>query len=544
MNLTTPFYIGFANIANEILMHLAQWQYWWWFWFSFVWILYYLYMIKLLRKRKIKFKPKIATTLKPHGKWGDLIVCLIPLSWCLNILINSNFLLKLSEWQSECNTLNLKIKARQWYWIYKLDVRNFFKLNNIYKNVGHNRLIPYLNQQNYSNYTKFYKATARLLTNTVFSDVNFFAKKYKLDMSSVLKFSERFYLINFLFFSEMNELMEAFYKKKKYFFNFFSYSYVDSFLFFKKKKKLNLNTSILNLNFDEQLWNFKKKNYLINLEVKRTNIRKLQSFLSTDFQSKDLSDYDCNEYSTILLDDLTREYRLKESKLPYYVYTLNHTIFDPEFEKKINFLIDTYSENYEFIASKYLKEYKYYSFKQKRYKKRKRISKCSSMTQNMYFLNDDINESIYSIFENKTNLLRFFRSKYIWNKNIRTKNDIFFKNLNRRLLRTKRTLVLPAYLNINVVTNSLDVVHSWFLPGLGLKLDCIPGRSIHHTLYIDNPGFYYGQCAEICGRYHHHMPIRMCSLPFDHFLLWWTHFCIPRLFEKKKKNNLKLTFIW
>ena len=95
--------------------------------------------------------------------------------------------------------------------------------------------------------------------------------------------------------------------------------------------------------------------------------------------------------------------------------------------------------------------------------------------------------------------------------------------LARRLLRTKRTLVLPAHTNLTVITNSYDVVHSWFIPGLGIKLDCVPGRSTHHTFYIDNIGFYYGQCAEICGRYHHHMPIRICALPIEQFIAWWQH---------------------
>ncbi|RMG75874.1 MAG: hypothetical protein D6707_12930 [Bacteroidetes bacterium] len=89
----------------------------------------------------------------------------------------------------------------------------------------------------------------------------------------------------------------------------------------------------------------------------------------------------------------------------------------------------------------------------------------------------------------------------------------------KRLLRTQRTLVLPAHVNITAITNSYDVIHSWFIPGLGIKMDCVPGRATHHTFYIDNVGFYYGQCAEICGRYHHHMPIRVCALPFEHFLV-------------------------
>ncbi len=60
------------------------------------------------------------------------------------------------------------------------------------------------------------------------------------------------------------------------------------------------------------------------------------------------------------------------------------------------------------------------------------------------------------------------------------------------MLRTRRTLVLPAHVNITAVTNSYDVVHSWFIPGLGLKMDCIPGRATHHNFYVDNVGFYYG----------------------------------------------------
>jgi heme/copper-type cytochrome/quinol oxidase subunit 2 len=109
-------------------------------------------------------------------------------------------------------------------------------------------------------------------------------------------------------------------------------------------------------------------------------------------------------------------------------------------------------------------------------------------------------------------------------------------------LRTRRTLVLPAHLNITAITNSFDVIHSWFIPGLGLKMDAIPGRATHHTFYIDNVGFYYGQCAEICGRYHHHMPIRICALPFEHFLLWWQSFGLPKLLFTKNFRRYSYSY--
>jgi cytochrome c oxidase subunit 2 len=72
-------------------------------------------------------------------------------------------------------------------------------------------------------------------------------------------------------------------------------------------------------------------------------------------------------------------------------------------------------------------------------------------------------------------------------------------------------------------------------------MDCVPGRSTHHTFYIDNIGFYYGQCAEICGRYHHHMPIRLCALPFEHFVVWWQSKGAARMNRTSEINTNKYT---
>lgn len=143
-----------------------------------------------------------------------------------------------------------------------------------------------------------------------------------------------------------------------------------------------------------------------------------------------------------------------------------------------------------------------------------------------FFLRNYVGGDVY---DNLTKVYKFF-------KKTKKRNELFSVVTSRRLLRTKHTLVLPAHVNITAITNSYDVVHSWFIPGLGLKLDCIPGRATHHTFYADNAGFYYGQCAEICGRYHHHMPIRVCILPYDQFLVWWHHFGLPRLMYSGKNR--------
>ena len=100
-------------------------------------------LVNTLRKRRLRFKPKLGTSLRSHGKWGDLLACIIPISWCANILINSNFLLKLIEWQNESSLFTLRIRGKQWYWVYKLDFKNFTNIITAPKNIGHNKWVLY-----------------------------------------------------------------------------------------------------------------------------------------------------------------------------------------------------------------------------------------------------------------------------------------------------------------------------------------------------------------------------------------------------------------
>ena len=119
----TNFNLGFSNNTSDVLIHLGQWQYWWWFWFAFVWVLYYLIILRTIRHRVLKFRPRIVSSFRPHGKWGDLLVCLIPVSWCVNIIINSSFILKMVEWQNESSLFTIRIRGRQWYWVYKYELK-------------------------------------------------------------------------------------------------------------------------------------------------------------------------------------------------------------------------------------------------------------------------------------------------------------------------------------------------------------------------------------------------------------------------------------
>ena len=76
-----------------------------------------------------------------------------------------------------------------------------------------------------------------------------------------------------------------------------------------------------------------------------------------------------------------------------------------------------------------------------------------------------------------------------------------------RLLETTTRIVLPTNQRIRILITSTDVLHSWAIPSLGIKVDACPGRlNVIHT-YIKRPGVYYGQCSEICGVNHGFMPI-------------------------------------
>ena len=84
-------------------------------------------------------------------------------------------------------------------------------------------------------------------------------------------------------------------------------------------------------------------------------------------------------------------------------------------------------------------------------------------------------------------------------------DELLYKEL--RLLEVDSILVLPIYTHVRVVVTAADVLHSWAVPSLGVKIDAVPGRLNQTTVYIKRPGIYYGQCSEICGVNHGYMPI-------------------------------------
>jgi len=89
-----------------------------------------------------------------------------------------------------------------------------------------------------------------------------------------------------------------------------------------------------------------------------------------------------------------------------------------------------------------------------------------------------------------------------------------------RLLEVDNRVVLPTYTHIRVLVTSTDVLHSWAIPSLGLKIDACPGRLNQISTFINRPGVYYGQCSEICGINHGFMPIALEAVNFKDYASW------------------------
>ena len=81
-------------------------------------------------------------------------------------------------------------------------------------------------------------------------------------------------------------------------------------------------------------------------------------------------------------------------------------------------------------------------------------------------------------------------------------------------------LVFPAGREIRFNVTSLDVIHSFWIPRLGGKLDAVPGNSNRFWLKADEPGTWSGQCAEFCGLDHANMKLVAEALSEEDFSAW------------------------
>nr|AKU36885.1 cytochrome c oxidase subunit 2 [Angiostrongylus costaricensis]BAV82629.1 cytochrome c oxidase subunit II [Angiostrongylus costaricensis] len=104
--------------------------------------------------------------------------------------------------------------------------------------------------------------------------------------------------------------------------------------------------------------------------------------------------------------------------------------------------------------------------------------------------------------------------------------DSYMKSLDQldigepRLLEVDNRCVLPEGVNIRFCITSADVIHSWALPKMSVKLDAMSGILSILNYSFSNLGVYYGQCSEICGANHSFMPIAVEVTLLENFKSW------------------------
>lgn len=568
------FNFGFSTYKSEILVHLSQWQYWWWFWFSIWWALYYFIILRMINKRTFNFNIVMNTSVRGRGKWGDFLVALIPVSWCCNILINSNFILRMIEWQNESSLFTIRIQGKQWYWVYKYDPNTAQAVMSTPKNVGHNRWRVTSGQESY-NADTYYQAI-HLAAHLEFQDsYSKFIKKidtHRKNLSSLSLANEKTAyqttwnvpardVTTSLKYSEMSlKGLEANLIGKNFDFsrshlNITPSETIDLNLdqgatlefapVAMEKRQRNSFFAQSNISLHEVYYNgdsyFNRSAFNNLFGDNQLNFNAYYDFLQLD----ETSDADSNSRHYLT----TQPFRLLRGVLNQHtVDIMQSEKFESSKLTKRLLLNTKFSNSGEMLKDKELMPETLWGFRQKKYKRTKKfkfkpeviydpvtfkvigqkapissskIDIAGLELQNIHTSAINKNEDLNVTLKDRSRGLDDNFNYRIAARINRHRSELVPVTLARRLLRTKRTLVLPAHVNLTLITNSYDVVHSWFVPGLGLKIDCVPGRSTHHTFYIDNIGFYYGQCAEICGRYHHHMPIRLCALPFEHFVVWW-----------------------
>lgn len=496
----------FPMYQSQVIITLTAWQYWWWMAFIFVITLFNRIIAKIFFSDNININPNTYTPLKSNGRWGDLFASLFPIFWCTNILINSNFILKLTENHTESGIFTLRVRGKQWYWVYKTSVNLYSDLVNRPVIIGRGNTISIQNENiNLNNLIKTpYKSQ---FLNKIDS--------YNLNQTNLI--NNQYKLNNWIVSSEKTKL-----NKLKMQINL---------LYWK-----NYINTIKNINKFKVNFNGVKLNSLLTVKLFKTDI--FLNKIKTDNVSN-LVQLNSNQTSITPLKYNKNYYNTTTNKLSFFK-TINFVESDNH-----NLFLVKYNENHWF------KQYNrhFYTIQQQpvsvwNFNKNIVInslvtdvtkpnlnSKYNVLRQTILSLQYKLNNStLLNNFILKTLISKWPQVKTSNSTNI-IYNKIFIKPVNEffkkktlsknRLISCHNSLLLPTRTNITVITNSFDVVHSWFIPGLGIKFDCVPGRSTHYTFRVDKPGIYFGHCAEVCGRFHHHMPIKIIAVPMHQFIYFY-----------------------
>jgi cytochrome c oxidase subunit 2 len=124
----------------------------------------------------------------------------------------------------------------------------------------------------------------------------------------------------------------------------------------------------------------------------------------------------------------------------------------------------------------------------------------------------------YWSYEYSSTFLKNTGKGFNFDSYITSEEDLTFGAL--RLLEVDYRIKLPVSRHIKLLVTSSDVLHSWSVPSLGIKIDACPGRLNQVQVYLLRKGVFYGQCSEICGINHGFIPIVVEGVGFKEYQSW------------------------
>nr|YP_010262115.1 cytochrome c oxidase subunit II [Intoshia linei]UIB41618.1 cytochrome c oxidase subunit 2 [Intoshia linei] len=147
------------------------------------------------------------------------------------------------------------------------------------------------------------------------------------------------------------------------------------------------------------------------------------------------------------------------------------------------------------------------------------------MYLNFILIESCITEMLSSINSNPI-IIKIIGNQWFWTYEYDLFNSVFnsymisneeIKSGMMRNLEVDNRMVLPYNKMCSLMITSSDVIHSFSIPGLGIKMDAIPGRLNNSMIFSKLPGVFYGQCSELCGIDHSFMPICLEFISSEHF---------------------------
>lgn len=394
------YWFSFPGSNSDVILGLTLWQYWWWFWFTFYITLYYFLFSQLIRQRLLKFSPRMTTSQKAHGKWGDFIICFVPIAWCVNILSNSNFILRMLEWQTESSLLTIRIRGRQWYWVYKIELADLLRAKDVALGIG----------------VENWEANAQKSSSVQRAELNNFQlrqlnKEYlKAYKQSVVSSSASLHGYVSASVTATPTVLEQ------------------RTSLSTQKAPLSATTASANRVLSASTW---------------TRL----SDMSADVRTPVVS----GSRASRLMHNAANA-NIRNKRFAFFTQTCGVKVIRVDQNTAL-----TWSVSNVMVREKPLADNMYFVLKQKRFAPQ--IRKVASIA------NGNLVAQLKLHNAGAMRLVTESHQTDRWlSKRLRARTGSGDLTTNRRLLRTRRTLVIPTNTNLTLITNSFDVVHSWYIP--------------------------------------------------------------------------------